>query len=153
MTSWIARCLLPLLAVAASTGATAANAAHAAHGDRLSGHYHYSGYQVTLPNGRIVGLKELGATDASLEISVPARTITLRMTMGTGRVIEQSARIVEWAVGADGGYWIAQWPEMKYPVKALITVTGSRLASETRFDHAEDMDRFGTVERAVLDRQ
>jgi hypothetical protein len=84
---------------------------------------------------------------------VPARAITLRMTMGTGRVIEQSARIIEWAVGANGGYWIAQWPEMKYPVKALITVTGTRLASETRFDHAEDMDRFGTVERAVLDRQ
>lgn len=132
--------LLPVLAAAADA-------------DRVSGHYRYTGYQVTLPNGRVIGLKEMGASEASLDIAVPARTITLRMTMGTGRVFEQSARILQWQVGATGGYWIAQWPDMKYPVKAVISVAGTRLTSETRFDHPEDMDRFGTVERAVLDRQ
>ena len=144
MKPWIALCLLPVLAFAVASAADA---------DRISGHYRYSGYQVTLPNGRVIGLKEMGATEASLDISVPTRTITLHMTMGTGRVVDESARIVEWAVGPAGGYWIAQWPDMKYPVKAVISVAGTRLTSETRFDHADDMDRFGTIERAVLDRQ
>jgi hypothetical protein len=133
-------CLFPMLVAAADA-------------DRISGHYLYTGYQVTLPNGRVIGLKEMGASDASLDIAVRDRTITLRMTMGTGRVVEQSARIVEWNVGPAGGYWIAQWPDMKYPVKAVVSVAGTRLTSETRFDHPEDMDRFGTVERAVLDRK
>jgi len=143
MKTWIALCLLPMLAIAA----------HATDSDRISGHYRYTGYQVTLPNGRVIGLKEMGASDASLDIAVAARTITLRMTMGTGRVLEQSAKIIEWKVGPTGGYWIAQWPDMKYPVKAVITLAGTRITSETRFDEPTDMDRFGTVERAVLDRQ
>ena len=140
MKAWIAACLLPVLAFAADA-------------DRVSGHYRYTDYKVTLPNGRVIGLKEMGASDASLDITVPGRTITLRMTMGTGRVEEQSARIIEWSVGPTGGYWVAQWPDMKYPVKAVITIAGRRLTSETRFDEPTDMDRFGTVERAVLDRQ
>ena len=152
MKPWTALCLLPVLAISVASAADA---------DRISGHYRYTGYQVTLPNGRVIGLKEMGASEASLDISVPTRTITLHMTMGTGRVVDESARIVEWAVGPTGGYWIAQWPDMKYAVKAVITVAGAvpgasagtRLTSETRFDQPQDMDRFGTVERAVLERQ
>ncbi|MFM2287091.1 MAG: hypothetical protein RL684_234 [Pseudomonadota bacterium] len=144
MKPWTALCLVPVLAIAIASAADA---------DRISGHYRYTSYQVTLPNGRVIGLKEMGASEASLDISVPTRTITLHMTRGTGRVVDESARIVEWAVGPTGGYWIAQWPDMKYPVKAVISVAGTRLTSETHFDHADDMDRFGTIERAVLDRQ
>jgi len=118
----------------------------------VAGRYTYGIYAVTLPNGRVLSLKDLGASAAVLEISDAAGTITLRMSMLSGKEVVETAKVVEAHVVKGKGYWIAQWPDMSYPAKAVISVSGANLTSDTRFDHPEDTQRFGTVEHAKLTR-
>jgi hypothetical protein len=49
------------------------------------------------------------------------------------------------------GYWKAQWPDMKGPVRANITLVGDVLTSDTRFDNQADA-QYGSSEHAVLKR-
>jgi hypothetical protein len=115
----------------------------------LAGHYRYEQYAVTLPNGRVPQLKDLGASEAFLDISEAG--ITLRMTMLTGNPVTQSAKVVETHFDKGAGYWMAQWPDMKSPVRANITLVGDVLTSDTRFDSRAD-PQFGSIEHAVLKR-
>jgi hypothetical protein len=115
----------------------------------VAGHYRYEQYSVTLPNGRVLGLNDLGATNAFLDISETG-TITLRMTMKAGNTIEQTAKVLESHFAKAKGYWIAQWPDMNYPVRAQIKISASTLTSDTRFDDRSDTERFGSIEHAVL---
>ena len=117
----------------------------------LSGHYRYDEYQVTLPNGRVLGLKDLGAAKAFLDISGTG-TITLRMTMKGGDTVTQTAKILDAHVAQGKGYWIARWPDMSKPVKTQITLVAGTLTSDTRFDDPSDAERYGSVEHAVLDK-
>ena len=57
------------------------------------GHYRYGQYMVTLPSGRILQLKDLGASEAFLDIS--ETEITLRMTLTRGDNVTQSAKVLE----------------------------------------------------------
>jgi len=125
----------------------------AAAGDlsAVIGHYRYEEYTVKLPNGRLLGLNDLGATDAFLDISDNG-TITLRMIMKTGNTVTQTAKVVEAHFMQGKGYWIAQWPDMTKPVKAQITISAGTLTSDTTFDDRSDVERFGSVEHAVLRR-
>jgi hypothetical protein len=45
---------------------------------------------------------------------------------------------------------MAQWPDMKSPVKAQINLVSGVLTSDTRFEDRSDPERFGSVEHAVL---
>lgn len=117
----------------------------------LAGHYRYVAYTVERPDGHSLKLADLGAIEATLDVS--PTTITLHMKMANGQSVDESARVVEWAVGPRGGHWLAQWPDMDYPVKAVIGVSGKGFTSETHFDNPKDPLRYGTTERAVLERE
>jgi hypothetical protein len=115
------------------------------------GHYRYQDYEATLPDGRVMKLQDLGVKDAFLDISDDC-TITLRMTMLAGNPVVQSAKVLE-AHFVDGkGYWVAQWPDIKGPVRANVTLLGEVLTSDSRFDDRSDPLRYGSTEHAVLKR-
>jgi hypothetical protein len=132
-------CLMLTLSAAALAGDLAS----------IAGRYRYDQYSVTLPNSRVLGLADLGASKAFLDISASG-TITLRMTMKAGNTVTESAKVLEAHISGTKGYWIAQWPDMAKPVRAEITLSGDTLTSDTRFDDKSDPERFGSVEHAVL---
>lgn len=115
----------------------------------VAGHYRYEQYMVTLPSGRILQLKDLGATEAFLDIS--ETEITLRMTLTRGDNVTQSAKVLEAHFDKGAGYWKARWPDMKGPIRANITLVGDVLTSDTRFDNPADV-QYGSKEHAVLKR-
>jgi hypothetical protein len=115
------------------------------------GHYRYQDYAATLADGRVIKLQDMGATDAFLDVSEDG-TITLRMTMAVGNPIVQSAKVLEAHFVSGKGYWVAQWPDMTYPVRANVTLVGGVLTSDSRFDDRSDPLRYGSTERAVLRR-
>jgi hypothetical protein len=115
----------------------------------VAGHYRYEEYSVTLPNGRTLQLSDLGVTEGFLDIS-DAGSITLRMTMRASNTVVQTAKVVEAHIAQGKGYWIAQWPDMKTPVKAQITLVAGVLTTDTRFEDRADPERLGSVEHAVL---
>ncbi len=85
----------------------------------VAGHYHYEQYNVTLPNGRVLALRDLGATDAFLDIS-DSETITLRMTMKAGNTVTETARVLEAHFAQGKG-------------KAQITISADGQISDTSF--------------------
>ncbi|MEA3161254.1 MAG: hypothetical protein QOD95_2802 [Gammaproteobacteria bacterium] len=117
----------------------------------VAGHYRYQDYAATLPDGRVLKLQDMGAKDAYLEISEDG-TITLRMTMLTGSPVVQSAKVLEAHFAQGKGYWVAQWPDMKGPVRANVTLVGEVLTSDSKFDDRSDPLRYGSTEHAVLKR-
>jgi hypothetical protein len=116
----------------------------------VAGHYRYEQYAVTLPNGRMLGLKDLGASEAFLDVSQDG--ITLRIIMKAGNTVVQTAKLIDSHIVNGVGYWLVQWPDMRTPVKAQITLKGDVLTSESRFDDKSDAERYGSIERAVLKR-
>jgi hypothetical protein len=123
----------------------------AAAGDlsAVAGHYRYQDYAATLPDGRVLKLEDLGAKDAFLDISEDG-TITLRMTMLTDNPVVQSAKVLEAHFVQGRGYWVAQWPDMRGPVRANVTLVGEVLTSDSKFDDKSDPLRYGSTEHAVL---
>ena len=117
----------------------------------VAGHYRYQDYAATLPDGRVLKLQDLGAKDAILDISEDG-TITLRMTMVAGNPVVQSAKVLEAHFTQGKGYWVAQWPDMKGPVRANVTLVGEVLTSDSKFDDKSDPLRYGSTEHAVLKR-
>ena len=115
----------------------------------VAGHYRYEQYVVTLPNERELHLKDIGATEAFLDVSDAG--ITLRMTMLGGNTVVQTAKVLQAYVARGAGFWIAQWPDMKGPVRATIRLDGNELTSDTKFDNPADA-QFGSSEHAVLRR-
>jgi hypothetical protein len=115
----------------------------------VAGHYRYEQYAVTLPDGRVLHLKDLGASEAFLDISDAG--ITLRMTMLAGNALKQTAKVLDVHFDNGAGYWIAQWADMKSPVRANITLVGDVLTSDTQFDDRAD-PQYGSHEHAVLKR-
>jgi hypothetical protein len=113
------------------------------------GHYRYQDYAATLADGRVIKLQDMGATDAFLDISEDGM-ITLRMTMTTGNPVVQSAQVLEAHFVGGKGYWVAKWPDMRYPVRANVTLVGELLTSDSRFDDKSDPLRYGSTEHAVL---
>ena len=115
----------------------------------VAGHYRYEQYSVTLPSQRVLNLNDLGATDAFLDISDNG-TITLRMTMKTGNMVTETAKVLEAHFSGAKGYWIAQWPDMANPVRAQLVFDKGVLMSTTHFEDKSDAQRFGSTEHAVL---
>jgi hypothetical protein len=133
----------------ALVGLILSGATRAADLSAVAGHYRYEQYAVTLPNGRVLQLKDLGASEAFLDIS--QTEITLRMTLARGDTVTQPAKILEAHFDKGTGYWKAQWPDMKGPVRANVTLVGDVLTSDTRFDNQAD-PQYGSTEHAVLKR-
>jgi hypothetical protein len=119
--------------------------------DSIAGHYVYTDYHVSLPNGKVLGLSDIGAREATLDVSASG-TMTLRMKMSSGAVVTQTARVLETHVDNGVGYWIARWPDMAYPVRAQFHMSSATLTTETKFENRADTERFGSVERAILRR-
>jgi hypothetical protein len=113
----------------------------------LMGHYRYEQYAVTVPDGRVLHLKDLGASEAFLDISDTG--ITLRMTMLAGNALKQTAKVLDAHFDKGTGYWVAQWADMKGPVRANVTLVGDVLTSHTQFDNKADL-QYGSSEHAVL---
>jgi hypothetical protein len=132
------------------TGMFLSAAASAGDLSAVAGHYRYEQYAVTLSDGRVMHLKDLGASEAFLDISDEA--ITLQLKMLAGEPLTQSAKVIEAHFAKGEGYWIAQWPDMKGPVRANITLVADTLTSNTRFDNRADALQFGSSEHAVLKR-
>ena len=76
---------------------------------KLAGHYRYEQYSVTLPNGRVLALKDLGATDAFLDIA-DTGTITLRMTMKAGNTVTETAKVMDVHVSQGKGFGLLNGP-------------------------------------------
>ena len=119
--------------------------------EQIAGHYRYTDYSVLLPSGQKLTLADLGAQSATLDIAVEG-TITLTMVMHDRQIVTQSARVISSSYDGRQGYWLAQWPEMNYAVRAEFVVTGRELRSRTRFDNPLDAQRFRSIETAVLRR-
>jgi hypothetical protein len=130
-------------------GMILSGAAMAADMSAVAGHYRYEQYDVKLPDGRLLHLKDLGASEAFLDIS--DTEIKLRMTLNRGSDMTQAAKILEAHFDKGTGYWIAKWPDMKGPVRAKVTLVGDVLTSDTQFDNHAD-PQFGSNEHAVLKR-
>jgi hypothetical protein len=65
------------IALVAFVGLMICGAARAGDLSAVAGHYRYEQYAVTLPDGRVLHLKDLWASEAFLEVSDAG--ITLRM--------------------------------------------------------------------------
>jgi hypothetical protein len=133
----------------ALVGMILSGAAIAADLSAVAGHYRYEQYAVTLGDGRVLHLKDLGASEAFLDIS--NTEITLQMTLNRGDTVTQSAKVLEAHFDKGSGYWVAKWPDMKGAVRANITLVGDVLTSDTRFDNQAD-PQYGSSEHAVLKR-
>jgi hypothetical protein len=133
----------------ALVGMILSGAARATDLSAVAGHYRYEQYAVTLSDGRVLHLKDLGASEAFLDIS--NTEITLQMTLNRGDTVTQSAKVLEAHFDKGGGYWVAKWPDMKGAVRANVTLVGDVLTSDTRFDNQAD-PQYGSSEHAVLKR-
>lgn len=142
-------CRIGEIFAVALVGMFLAGATRAGDLSSVAGHYRYEQYLVTLPDGRTLQLRDLGATEAFLDIS--DTEITLQMTMSRGNTVTQSAKILQAHFGKGTGYWKAKWPDLKGPIRANITLVGDVLTSDTRFDNPAD-PQFGSNEHAVLKR-
>jgi hypothetical protein len=72
------------------------------------------------------------------------------MTTSAGNTVTETAKVLEAHVSRTEGYWIAQWPDMTYPVRAQIIFSKGLLVSTTHFRDKSDAQRFGSTEHAVL---
>src|SRR6202021_1816574 len=106
----------------AFVGLILSGATRAADLSAVAGHYRYEQYAVTLPNGRVLQLKDLGASEAFLDIS--QTEITLRMTLARGDTVPQSAKILGGNFAKGAGYWKAKGPDLKGPGRGNITFVG-----------------------------
>lgn len=139
------------LMVTAAAFLSTSTAANPAEIDAISSRYAYESYKATLRNGRSLSLHQLGAKSATLEIfSNMALRMEIRMLNGTFTVTE--AKILEFKTFGSRGYFLAQWPDMKYPVKEEFTVIPNGLKYTIRFTDPADAMRYGGKEEATLKR-
>jgi hypothetical protein len=129
----------------------AAFPAHSHADNGISGTYVYDTYVFTSPDGQSSGLEALGAKGASLEI-INGNAIRMTMHMRDGSDHVSNARILELHLDQGGGYWIAQWPEMTYPVRKDFRMDGGTFSYVIRFDDPTDVYRYGGMEQGVLRR-
>ncbi|MFZ6780750.1 hypothetical protein ACO0LD_28285 [Undibacterium sp. Ji83W] len=94
-------------------------------------------------------MSDIGAKSITIEVKKDS-TISMKMFMIDGRIIASDALIKEIKVSGNKGYWIAQWPEMNYPVKKVFSFNGSQLEYDIKFENAQDLSRYGMHEHAVL---
>src|ERR1700685_1199370 len=92
----------------ALVGMVLSGAAVAADLSAIAGHYRYEQYAVTLADGRVLHLKDLGASEAFLDIS--NTEITLQMTLNRGDTVTQSAKVLGGHFATGRGYWGAEVP-------------------------------------------
>jgi hypothetical protein len=71
--------------------------------------------------------------------------------MSRGNTVTQSAKILDAHFDKATGFWKAQWPDMKGPVRANVSLVGDMLTSDTKFDNPAD-PQYGSTEHAVLKR-
>lgn len=116
---------------------------------KIAGKYNYEQYQLTLGNGTALSMKDIGAKSITIEFRRDS-SISMQMNMFDGRVIETSAVIKKIEITDDKGYWIAQWPDMDYPVRKDFSFHGDIFEYRIKFENKNDPMRYGSTENAVL---
>ncbi len=119
--------------------------------DAITGRYVYDSYKATLRNGTSLSLRQLGAKSATLEI-LPNMVLRMEMRMLNGTSTVTKARILEIKTSELRGYFVAQWPDMKSPVKEEFTVIPNGLKYIIHFTDPSDAMRYGGKEEATLKR-
>jgi hypothetical protein len=125
--------------------------ANSAEIDAISGRYVYTSYKATLRNGASLNLQQLGAKSATLEI-LPNMVLRMEMRMLNGTSTITKARILELKTSGSRGYFVAHWPDMKFPVKEEFTVIPNGLRYIIHFTDPSDAMRYGGKEEATLKR-
>jgi hypothetical protein len=138
-----------LLTSAAAAFLSCSGVATSAEIDAITGRYDYASYKTTFWNGASLSLRQLGATSATLEI-FPNMTLRMEMKMLNGTSTITKAKILELKTSGSQGYFVAQWPDMKYPVKEEFTVIPDGLKYVIHFTNPADAMRYGGREVATL---
>ena len=125
--------------------------ANSAEIDAITGRYVYTSYKATLRNGGSFSLQQLGAKSATLEI-FPHMMLRMEMRMLNGTSTITQAKILELKTSGSRGYFLAQWPDMKSPVKEEFTVIPNGLKYIIHFTDPSDAMRYGGREEATLKR-
>jgi hypothetical protein len=117
----------------------------------LAGHYNYVAYRIVTLSGEVLGLKEWGYVNATLDISAQG-TFTRRMTAADGKVTTQTAKVIEAKLDGRHGEWTVLWSDMSYPVQSNFGFASGKIVSRTQFEEMSDSAHFGSVEQATLQR-
>ena len=76
----------------------------------------------------------------------------LTMKMSNGANVTSEAEIIEVHVNGKQGYFLAQWPDMKAPVKEEFRLIDSGLSYVIHFTNPADPAQYGSREEATLRR-
>lgn len=120
--------------------------------DKVSGNYIYSEYRLFTANGKQLGLKDIGARQVTMEIR-RNNTLVMNMVMLNGAVTTTTAKVTKINIDGNSGYWIAQWPDMDYPVRSDFEFDKSSLSYSISFQVQRDTVRYGMSEKATLTKQ
>jgi len=85
-------------------------------------------------------------------IAAGVAALVVLLRFHAGNAVTETAKVIQAQFAGPTGYWIAQWPDMTYPVRAELRLEQGALISETRFNEPSDPARYGSVEHAVLSR-
>lgn len=117
--------------------------------DKIAGEYDYEQYYLWFRDGRVLGLGELGAKKASLEINND-KTLTLYLHMVDGEIKVVSGEIYHVEIKGKKGFWNAKWPEMDYNIRVDFSFNDEMITTKTKFENPKDKARYRTIEEAIL---
>lgn len=122
---------------------------HADDLSKIAGKYNYEQYQLALSNGKSLSMGDLGAKRITIEFNKDS-SIIMEMNMLDGNVIKTNAIIKQTEINGNKGYWIAQWPDMNYPVRKDFSFHDDVFEYQIKFENKDDPIRYGSTEHAVL---
>ena len=116
---------------------------------KIAGKYNYEKYELTLNNGKTLSMNDIGAKAINIEFRKDS-SIFMKMEMLDGKSIETNATINKIEINQNKGYWIAQWPDMNYPVRKDFSFHDDLFEYQIKFDNENDPMRYGAIEHAIL---
>jgi hypothetical protein len=117
--------------------------------DKIAGEYDYEQYYLWFRDGRVLGLAELGAKKASLDINND-KTLTLYLHMVDGEIKVVNGVIYYVEIKGKKGFWNAKWPDMDYNIRVDFSFNDEMITTKTKFENPKDKARYRTIEEAVL---
>jgi hypothetical protein len=137
------KCFLTLIFLLAST------IVYADDLTKIAGKYNYEKYELVLSNGKTLSMNDIGAKSINIEFRKDS-SIFMEMNMLDGKIVKTSAIIKTIEIDHDKGFWIAQWPDMDYPVRKDFSFHDDLFEYQIRFENKNDPLRYGATEHAVL---
>ena len=115
----------------------------------ISGKYRYEKYALTMPNGNVMSMNNIGAKSINMVFNLDD-TVIMELKTLDGKIIKETATIKEIKIKGNKGYWIAKWPDINYSVRKDFTFHDDVFEYEIKFTDKSDTTRYGAVERATL---